>query len=126
MLKMCGAWLLCVSICAASGSATSFLASGHCVVAQVPEPFEVNGQMYPAGTLSLRELRDYTPVATLNEVCIDSICQGMLIGVELPGQLQTSLDELIFARSPQGHLVLFGMVMRGQPARQLVSQRGRS
>ena len=76
---------------------------------QVDEPFEVNGEVYPAGTLQVRGLGDYSPTQNINELWLDDVCLGYLLarrGEAEDGQAFT--DSMFFTRSPEGRLVLAG------------------
>ncbi len=92
--------------------------AGQRITAQVPEDFEINGEMYPPGTLTVREVATYSPVATLNEVCVDGTC-GMLLAHETENRQSARQNELTFDRAADGHLVLVGVSLRGQPNREL-------
>jgi hypothetical protein len=85
--------------------------AGERVGVTVSEPFEVNGEVYPAGALSIREVGTFSPVATINEVVVDGRSLGVLIAHEGEGAATASRDELIFTRANDGHLVLVGVAL---------------
>lgn len=92
-------------------------ASSERLVAQIDEPFEVAGQLYPAGQLSLKAVTALSPVATLNEVRIDGRSLGLMLAQESGGPAASSRDELTFRRAASGHLVLESFAIKGQPTR---------
>jgi len=116
-------WLITAGlVLGAAALAPKSFAGGPRLVAQIDEPFEVNGQLFPAGKLSLREVSSYTPVSTLNELQVDGRCLGMVLAQEIEGSLDASDDQMIFERrGADGHLVLVSMALRGQPTRRLHS-----
>ena len=88
---------------------------------QVSESFEVDGQVYPADTLTLRQVGTYNPTATLNEVWVGKHCLGVLVGKVDPRGSISETDSLIFTRNAEGRLMLVGVEFRGQPARELLA-----
>jgi len=87
---------------------------------QVDEPFEVNGEMYPAGTLQVRSLGDFSPTQNINELWLDDHCLGYLLarrGVAESAEKFT--DSMFFTRSPEGHLVLAGYTVADSGAGEL-------
>jgi len=94
-------------------------AAEHRIKVRVDEPFEVNGRMYAAGTLTLRHLGDYNPTATLNELWVEGECLGMLLAVESAGGHVAGSDSVIFSRAADGRLVLKHVAFRGEPVREL-------
>ena len=56
--------------------------ANHRLVAQVEQPFEVNGQLYPAGELSVRQVHRVSPTSTLNEIRVGQERLGMLLAEE--------------------------------------------
>ena len=96
-------------------------AAGQRLVAQVNEPFEVDGRIFPAGQLSVREVRDYSPVSSLNQLCVDGTCLSLWLARESKTAGVSSADELIFTRNDAGILVLVGMALAGEPTRELCS-----
>ena len=112
-------WLFVVALVALAGLfASPAQASDPRLVAHIDEPFEVNGELYPAGVLRVREIGDYSPAATLNEIIVDGKTLGVLLAHER-GNVAGTRDELIFGRHQAGHLVLIGVSVRGEPTRDL-------
>ena len=97
------------------------IAAAEQISVQMDEPFEINGQLFQNGTLTLREVSDYNPVATLNEVCVGRDCLGIFLAQELRGSVVATRNELIFGRATDGHLVLQAVAMNGGPTRGLYS-----
>jgi hypothetical protein len=93
------------------------------LMVEMDEPFEVAGQLFAPGKLTLRQRGDYSPVATLNEVCVDRGCLGLFIAQAAAASAIASQDELIFTRSPRGHLVLVAVALQGEPSRELLGFR---
>jgi hypothetical protein len=90
------------------------MAGGPQIQVQVAEPFEVNGVLHPAGTLSVKAIRDYNPSSTLNEVWVDGRCLGMVVTRKENGDLShAARNTVVFSRDPEGHLVLVGYDLQG-------------
>ena len=98
-------------------------AESHRLVAQVEEAYEVNGTIYPPGELSLKTVRDVSPVATLNEIRVDGRSLGVLLARQAPGESTENHDGLVFRRSAEGHLVLEAVAFAGEPLRLLYDYR---
>lgn len=94
-------------------------ASDQRLAVRVAEAFEVNGQLYDAGKLTLRQRGDYNPTATINEIWVGNQCLGMLLAREVGSGEMSASDSFIFSRNAQGNLVLVGVTFRGEPAREL-------
>lgn len=88
---------------------------------RITEPFEVNGEIHPAGTLQVKAIRDYTPTQTINELWLGGECLGYIMahkaGAEVTYPVGT--DTMFFSRSEQGHLVLAGYILRGNESNNL-------
>jgi hypothetical protein len=113
-------WLVVIALSVlAAVLAPPVSAAGRQLVVRVSEPFEVNGQLHPAGRLSLREVSEFSPVATLNEVRLDGRSLGVVFARVDADRTRAPRDEVIFERSERGHLVLASMALRGQPLRRL-------
>lgn len=96
-------------------------AGGTGIVAQIAEPFEVAGALYDAGSLRIRELKAYSPTTTLNEVRVDGAHVGLVLAASTRDVRDHARNELVFARSPRGHLVLVAFAMNGESLRELHS-----
>lgn len=94
-------------------------AAGQRLVVRIDEPFEIDGQLFEAGRLSLRELREYSPVATLHEVRVDGRSLGFMLARDQTDRGVATRDEVIFDRSESGHLVLASVALQGHPVRRL-------
>jgi len=111
------ALLVGVALCASVGPA---LAAGPTLVVSVDEPFEVDGQQFPAETLSLRAVHEFTPTTTLNEVWVGDRCLGLMMAVRTDDpRLEASRNAVLFGRNVGGDLVLRGFSYRlpGWPER---------
>jgi hypothetical protein len=89
------------------------------LTADIAEPFVINGTLYPAGPISIRQIGDYNPSETLNEVRAGNESIGVLRAAEIPASSRERSSSLLFSRDPQGNLVLTGFVYRGQRPRAL-------
>jgi hypothetical protein len=108
-------WLVVLGLVAVVVWTTPDSMAGERLSVRVDEPFEINGELFPAGKLSLREVRTLTPVATLHEVRVDGNSLGLLM-VRPDGTTEAARnDEFIFSRSADGHLVLEALAVAGEP-----------
>jgi hypothetical protein len=90
------------------------------LVVQVTEPFEVNGKLYPAGTLHVKSVRDYNPSQSINELWREGECLGYLLARKgEAGSYPVRHDTMLFTRNNQGHLILAGYVLVGQGSNEL-------
>jgi hypothetical protein len=90
-------------------------ANAH-LVAQIGEPFEVAGAVYPAGgELSLRTVGDLSPVVTLHEIRVDGRSLGLLMARTRVDAVASRRDELIFKRATNGRLLLDSVAFAGEP-----------
>jgi hypothetical protein len=113
-------WLLVLALAVlAALFAPPVAAEGQRLVVRVNEPFEVNGQLFKAGQLTLRELREYSPVATLHEISVDGRSLGFVLARNQANTSIATRDEVIFDRSESGHLVLASVALQGHPVRRL-------
>ncbi len=113
-------WLTVLALAVLAGLlAPDALAEGRRLVVQMQVPFEVSGQLYAGGELSLCEVRAFSPVTTLHEVRIDGQSLGILMARDDGRLLLAQRDEVIFERSPAGHLVLTSVSLTGEPVRRL-------
>jgi hypothetical protein len=101
--------------------APAAVGADHRLVVRVDQPFEVNGQLYPAGELSVRQIHRVSPTSTLNEICVGTERLGLLLAEERSGQSVDSGNSFNFERTPRGHLVLVGFNYRGERPRQLLN-----
>jgi len=96
-----------------AGLASGISAAGPRLVVNVDEPFVVDGRTYPAGTLSLRTVHEFTPTKTLSEVWVGDRCLGMLAASRGDdARLEASRNAVLFARDPDGRLELRGFAYR--------------
>lgn len=93
------------------------------VTARINEPIEFNGETYPAGTVQISEIQDYSPGATLNEIRVGGEWVGMVIARTVEGAPEADRASLVFTRNAAGTLVLEGMAMRNQPERRFMGFR---
>jgi hypothetical protein len=113
-------WLTVVALAVLAGllAPPTWAASARLVV-HLNEPFEVNGHVYQPGRLSLQQVREYSPIATLNEIRVDGRSLGVVLAREETGAPQALRDEVIFQRNESGRLVLASVALKGEPVRKL-------
>ncbi len=100
-------------------AAPELAAEQHSVSATIQEPFEFNGEVFGPGAVSVREISDYNPATTLNEIWVDGRCLGLMLADVSRSPSNRGIDDrMIFERSAAGHLVLVGFAYRNQPARE--------
>jgi hypothetical protein len=99
--------------------APSAQAAGCRLVVQMDEPFEINGTLYPPGELSVRHLRDYNPVTSLNAIEVDGEFIGVVLGQRASSHAVVPADLLVFHRSADGHLRLHSRALQGESPHQL-------
>ena len=88
-------------------------AAGPRLSVTVDEPFVVDGRVYPAGTLSLKPVKAFTPTTTLNEVWVGKRCLGMLAASHAADPtLEASRNAVLFVRDSDGRLELRGFAYR--------------
>lgn len=105
-------------VLAALVAAPVSLAGGARIVAEVAEPFEVDGRLFPAGAVTLREVSRFSPTQTLNEVWVGDECLGRLLAVNASDYWGRVDDALLFQRHPEGHLDLVGFALKGRKAQE--------
>jgi hypothetical protein len=113
-------WLVVVALVLLVGFlAPPVPASVRVVTAHIEEPFEYDGQLYPSGKLTLRQLSEFNPVSTLNEIRVDGRSLGVVLGRAEAHGVTATRNEMIFERNPRGRLVLVSVALEGQPVRKL-------
>jgi hypothetical protein len=116
-------WLAIVTLTTAAALTAPDAAAGDRFVVRVPEPFEVNGTVHPAGKLSLEPVRALSPIATLHEVRIDGQSHGLVLVRAHDGGSEVATSEIGFVRSADGHLVLESVALAGRHAGTVYSYR---
>ncbi len=105
---------------AAIGSVPPAVASSDQLLVNVPEPFEVSGQIFPAGPVTVQHVGEATPATTIDQVRIGNEYVGVLIADRSRTQGQDLLSpSLVFERAVRGHLVLVGFTTGDGPAGRL-------
>ncbi len=102
-----------VAGCIALLFASAVEAHGTRLVVRLDEPFEVQGQVYPGGSLMLRPVTDFNPTASIDEVWVDNECLGLLVASKQSRERSSSHDSVVFERNADGRLVLVGYQLRG-------------
>jgi len=112
-------WWVGVLVLLAALAAPELNAAQHSVRATIPEPFEFNGEVFESSTVTVREVSQYNPGTTLNEIWVGKRCLGlMLADISRSPSSRGTGNRMIFERSDAGHLVLVGFAYRDQPARE--------
>jgi hypothetical protein len=88
---------------------------------EIQEPFMIDGTLYPADLLTVREVGSYSPHAVFAEIWVGNECLGQLIAREDPRGLAAVNDSVVFTRDSHGTLVLVGLDFRGEPSLMLDS-----
>jgi hypothetical protein len=101
--------------------APTAVGADHRLVVQVDQPFEVNGQLYPAGEVAVKQVHRVSPTSTLNEIRVGGERLGLLLAEERSGQTADASNTMTFERAPQGHLVLVSFNYRGERPRHFLS-----
>jgi hypothetical protein len=96
-------------------------AGSHRLYVEIDEPFEVCGQRFEPGRLTLRELDTFNPVTTLNEIQVDGVSAGVVFGVAVQPSTPARRDELTFTRSADGVLVLQSIAFSGDATRRVAA-----
>ena len=110
-------WMTVLTLACIAAFAAPADAAGRLKVV-VPEPFEVDGEFYPAGTLTVRQIGQLSPIATLNKVCVEGSCLSYVF-TESATDGEAERDELIFTRAADGHLIFESIGWNGEPVRGL-------
>jgi len=76
--------------------------------ARVAEPFELNGKLYPASSIVVEHVRDYTPSTSLSEVWVGSEFVGLLRADRVATPDNSGAASLSFERDARGTLALVG------------------
>jgi hypothetical protein len=84
------------------------------LVATIEEPFEFNGELYPPGRLSVREIRDFTPTRWLSEIWVGHECLGLFEAALTTADGRERRNTMTFERTREGHLRLVGFSKAGQ------------
>lgn len=98
--------------------APATLASDSMMVVKVDEAFQINGETYQAGEITLRRFAEYSPVASLHEVRVDGQSLGYIMARSNSDEVCDS-NHVVFKRNAQGQLVLASLATKGEPMRHL-------
>jgi hypothetical protein len=88
--------------------APSGVADERRVVVSINEPFEINGQLYPAGEVTVKSVGTYNPTSVLSEVWVGRDCLGVFRASKISDDAPTTSHSVTFKRTAAGHLVLVG------------------
>ena len=101
-----------LSLIALGVSSSPANAAGAKITVRMEEPFEINGHVYPAGLLSMRNVADYNPTLSMDEICVGSSCLGIKMARRDATDTPVTHDAVLFERNSEGLLVLSGYVLR--------------
>jgi hypothetical protein len=114
-------WLLRVAAMAIVGTAAPWIpaqgaSQGRCVTARIASPFRLpDGVLREAGTLTLCDTREFTPVSNLHMVRVDRRPVGMFLSLRRNAEgVDRTVPEIVFQKDAAGTLTLMGYVL---PAR---------
>ena len=88
--------------------APSGVADERRVVVSINEPFEINGQLYPAGEVTVKNVRTYNPSSLLSEIWVGRECLGVFRASRISADAPTANHTVTFKRTAAGHLALVG------------------
>jgi hypothetical protein len=101
--------VIVLSFCAAP--LTEAAGGQTCVTARVGHSFRLpDGELRPAGRLTVCRLRTYSPVAELHLISVDRRPLGMFLSRSRVAEVRTPplAPEIVFRRDHQGNLELMG------------------
>jgi hypothetical protein len=114
-------WVLRVATLAIVGTTAAWIPvpgapQGACVTARIPSPFRLpDGVLREAGTLSLCDTRQFTPVSGLHTVRVNRRPVGMFLSLRRNAEgIDRTVPEMVFQKDAAGTLTLMGYVL---PAR---------
>jgi hypothetical protein len=112
------AWIVAGVTLIAMLSAPSFAGGNKRLTINMNESYEIVGTVYPAGKLTVRELNQYNPTTTLQEVWIGNECIGLLKATSMPETQKSTSNEFLFKRDKNGgQLALVGVAFKGETDR---------
>ena len=103
--------VIVLSFC--SGHVTQAAAGRTCVTAAVSHAFRLpDGELHPAGKLTLCRTGTFSPVAQLHLISVNRRPMGMFLShTRLTESLRTGPPEIVFRRDAEGNLVLIGYTL---------------
>lgn len=117
-------WMIVLSLVAlAAFFAPEAEAAGYRLVAQMDEPFVVNGELQPAGEVVVKRIGTYSPATTLNEIRIDGQTIGYVLA-QSEDRAPAAASELLFVRDGAGRLVLTGLNVSGDRSQEVMDFAG--
>jgi hypothetical protein len=102
-----------LAVVAGIGLAPAARADGERLVVTVPEAFEIGGQVFPSGNLSLTQVREFTPGTVLHEISVGKDSLGLMMAHRRSIESHVPADTLVFQRNARGRLELLGYVLEG-------------
>lgn len=86
-------------------------AAGSRISVRMEEPFEIGGHVYPAGVLTVRNVSDYNPTLSMDEIWVGGSCLGMKLAHRAASDTPVTHDAVLFERNSEGVLVLAGYIL---------------
>lgn len=106
--------ILVLALTIAVAPARPTWAHGPQLRVRMDEPFEVAGQLFPAGVLTLRSIVAYNPASSIDEIWIGGDCVGALVADKVFDRATVAEDTVLFERGAGGRLTLVGYMLRGE------------
>ena len=69
--------------------APSGMADERRLVVNLTEPFEINGELYPEGKVTVKSVRTYNPSSLLSEIWVGRECLGLFRASRISGDAST-------------------------------------
>ena len=117
-------WIIGGLVLLAALAAPELEAAERSVHANMDEPFQINGDVYEAGRVTLREIGHYNPQTTMNEVWVGGTCLGLMLAERTAAPVTNSDDRLMFERDYNGTLMLVGFAYRGERTHEFYQYEG--
>ena len=112
--RVLAASALALGAAVALGAAIPAQAAGEQIVVDVPEAFEIDGRVFPAGPLAVRHLGAYTPTTAMVLVTAGRECVGILLARKDKSTIAPTGSAVVFERSGDGRLTLAGFTLPGR------------
>ena len=98
-------WLILGLVLIAALAAPEIAAADRTVSETLEEPFEVNGEVFRSGELTVRKLSSYNPATTLNEVWVDTRCLGVMLADASAESVPGTADRLVLLGGHRAQLI---------------------
>jgi len=102
------AWIVLTLAVVATVFAPTGTAADRRLVVSVDEPFEIGGELYPPGTLTVKGVRAFNPSLVMGEIWVGTECLGMYQATRVASATDAQGPSLTFRRTSEGRLALVG------------------